>query len=101
MAAQVIINADGFTNAEYQDVKQCLETLLAIPAGTQPLDRDFGIDTSKIISQPMYVAENTLSLEIIEKVKKYEPRVKVESITFQNGEDGQLIPTVHFMKAED
>ena len=48
----------------------------------------------------MDVAKNMLSLEIIEKVRTYEPRAEVDSVEFEANTDGQLIPHVHIMKAE-
>ncbi len=42
-----------------------------------------------------------LSLEIIEKVGRYEPRVEVDSITFQSTLDGQLCPHIHFIRAKE
>ena len=41
-----------------------------------------------------------LSLEIIEKVETYEPRVTVESIDFEGNMEGVLIPIIHFRKSE-
>ncbi len=93
-------DSEGFAPDEFEDIKMCLETLLAIRAGSQPLDRELGIDYERIVGYPRDVAKNMLSLEIIEKVERYEPRVEVTSITFTgDAEDGQLVPHVHFVKA--
>lgn len=93
-------NIEGFTEDEFRDIKRCLETLLAVAAGTQPLDRDFGIDYDGIVGYPIPVAQNMLALEITEKVERYEPRVVVDKIEFtSNG--AQLIPHVHFTKADE
>lgn len=101
MQAQVSGDADGFTPEEFNDVRRCLETLLSVRAGSQPLDRDFGINYEKIVGYPMNVAQNMLSLEIIEKVEKYEPRAEVENIEFEGDfEKGILIPIIYFVKGE-
>ena len=42
-----------------------------------------------------------LSLEIMEKVETYEPRVNVESIDFKGNMEGLLIPIIHFRKSEE
>ena len=42
-----------------------------------------------------------LSLEIMEKVETYEPRVTVESIDFKGNMEGLLIPIIHFRKSEE
>ena len=101
MDAYVELEGSGFSPEEFADIKQCLETLLSIRAGTQPLDRDLGIDLDSIVGFPLDVARNMLSLEIIEKVETYEPRVEVDSIDFENNTDGQLKPIVHFVKREE
>ncbi len=90
---------DGFSPEEYADIKQCLETLLSIQAGSQPLDRELGIDFEGIVSYPLNVARNMLSLEIIEKVNRYESRVEVDSVQFEVGVDGILSPCIRFIRA--
>lgn len=97
----VELEGSGFTQEEFADVKLCLETLISIRAGSQPLDRNLGIDFDGIAGYPMNVAKNMLALEIIEKVKIYEPRVKVQSVDVEIGSDGQLIPHVYFVKREE
>lgn len=99
----IIISGDseGFSPEEYEDVTLCLSTLLSVRAGSQPLDRDFGLDYDGIVTYPDPVAKNMLSVEIIDKVNKYEPRVEVEEITFEPGKDGQMIPHIHFIKNDD
>ncbi len=91
--------AEGFTPEEFEDIKMCLETLLSIRAGSQPLDRELGIDYEQTVGFPLDVAKNMLSLEIIEKVERYEPRVEVSSVTFTGDTDGQLVPHIYFVKA--
>ena len=100
MNAYVDLKGSGFSPDEFADVKQCLETLLSIRAGTQPLDRNLGIDLDSIVGYPLDVARNMLSLEIIEKVETYEPRVEVVSVEFEAATDGQLKPIIHFIKRE-
>lgn len=101
MEAYVELEGSGFSPEEFADVKQCLETLLAVRAGSQPLDRNFGIDYEGIVGYPTEIAKNMLSLEIIEKVNIYEPRVEVESVDFEGSTDGQLRPRVHFVRREE
>lgn len=98
--AYVELEGGGFSPEEFADIKQCLETLLSIRAGTQPLDRELGIDLDSIVSYPLDVAKNMLALEIIEKVDRYEPRVEVSSIDFETNTDGQIKPLIHFIKRE-
>lgn len=99
MEHSIDLTGDGFSPEEYADIKQCLETLLSIQAGSQPLDRELGIDFEGIVGYPLNVARNMLSLEIIEKVNRYEPRVEVDSVQFEVGVDGLLSPYIRFIRA--
>lgn len=101
MEPYIELEGSGFSHEEFKDIKQCLETLCSIRAGSQPLDRNLGIDYDGIMGYPLNIAENMLSLEIIDKVNTYEPRVEVESISFKADENGQLIPHIHFIKKEE
>lgn len=100
MKISIDLVGDGFSPEEYKDIKQCLETLLSIREGSQPLDREIGISLDGIAGYPVNVARNMLSLEIIEKVGRYEPRVEVDSIEFQADADGLLCPHI-FLKAKE
>lgn len=100
MESYVELDGNGFSEEELADIQRCLKTLLSIRAGSQPLDRNLGIDYDGVVGFPLDVAKNMLTLEIIEKVNTYEPRVEVDTIDFQTGDDGQLIPHIHFVKRE-
>ncbi len=101
MEFRIELEEDKLSQEEYEDIKSCLETLMSIRAGSQPLDRDLGIDLENIVGYPAEVAKNMLSLEITEKVARYEPRVEVDYIEFENNMDGQMIPHIHFIKAKE
>lgn len=94
-------DSSGFTPDEFDDIKLCLETLLSIRAGSQPLDRNLGINYEKTVGYPLPVAMNMLSLEIMQKVEQYEPRATIDRIEFEtSAEEGQLIPHIYFMKSK-
>lgn len=99
--SDIDIESSGFSNEEFEDVKRCLKTLLSIRAGSLPLSGDLGIDYDVIIDCPANIAKNMLAVEIIEKVNTYEPRVKVTSIEFDTGSDGQLIPHIYFIRNDE
>lgn len=101
--AEVYITGEdeGFSPEEFEDVVMCLKTLLSVRAGSQPLDREFGIDYEGVVGYPNPIAENTLSVEIIDKVNTYEPRAEVDNVYFTPGENGQLVPHVHFVKNDN
>lgn len=101
MESYVELEGSGFSPEEFANIKLCLETLMSIRAGSQPLDRNLGVDYDAVVGYPLNVAKNMLALEIIDKVNTYEPRVEVESVEFKTGDDGQLIPYIHFKKREE
>lgn len=90
-----------FTSEELEDIDKNVKNLYSTRAGSQPLDREFGIDYDSVVGLPLEVAKNQLALEIMEKTERYEPRVAVDTVDFTgNAVSGQLIPTVHLVKGE-
>ena len=56
--------------------------------------RKLGID-GQVVDMPMDYAQARLTAEIIDAVRKYEPRVRVTRVSFGgDGADGKMIPTV-------
>lgn len=43
---------------------------------------------------PINYVKAKLTAEIIEKVQKYEPRVKVLKVSYEENSEGKLLPTV-------
>ena len=82
-----------FSAAGIEEIMQNIKTLFTTPVGTVPFDRDFGIDFS-ILDLPVLQAKAKLTIEYIEKVKKYEPRVRVTEVTFEANQEGTLNPKV-------
>ena len=76
-----------------EDVLTCVRMIVMTPAGTVPLDRNFGIDIS-CLDLPLPVAQNMLTLEVVQKVELYEPRVKVDEVTLSLTGDGQVTAKV-------
>lgn len=90
-----------FTSEELEDIDRCVKNLYSTRAGSQPLDREFGIDNDSVVGLPLEIAKNQLALEIMDKTERYEPRVAVDSVDFKiDALSGQLIPTVHLVKGE-
>lgn len=79
--------------SEQEDITRCLRNLILTPAGTVPLDRDFGLDTS-FIGQPSDIARNMFAVELAEKARKYEPRARIVSVAFDADGDGKLTAKV-------
>lgn len=84
--------APASTTAE---IIQNVRTILATRKGDVPLDREFGLSWD-FLSLPFAPAKAKLSTEIIQQLKRYEPRAKVIRITLDESNliDGQLKPRV-------
>lgn len=77
-----------------EEIKRCVETILSTRAGTQPVDREFGISW-ECMDQLPEVAKNRFIIEATEKIEKYEPRVRVKRIEFSYTKEGVLIPKIY------
>jgi len=94
------LDSESFSEDELNDINECVSNLLSTIAGEQGLDRNFGIETREIMDVPTEEAENLITLEIIEKIDKYEPRVEVDDIEFEYNGEGRMMPKIYFKKRE-
>lgn len=78
---------------DVNEILQNVRTILATTKGTIPLDREFGIDSS-VIDMPTMQAQAHLTNEIFQAIRRYEPRVSIDNITFDGEISGKLIPKV-------
>jgi len=77
-----------------EEIIRNIRMIFTTPMGTVPFDRDFGIDWS-ILDKPLPQAKGLLTVEYINKVRQYEPRARVQEVTYKHeGTDGSLIPKV-------
>lgn len=89
-----------YTDSELSEIKRNILTLMSTPMFTIPMDRSFGIDYS-CVDSPIEVAKNTLSVEIIDKIEIYEPRVTVKNIAFEACDSGQFIVKIELGGSEN
>lgn len=79
------------------EILQNVRTILKTRVGTVPLDRDFGVSWEHI-DKPYPVAKALMQATIIEAIQKYEPRAKVQSVTYPDNVtdamEGLLNPVV-------
>lgn len=95
--AEIQLDKSAF---EYEDIMKCLTHLYSTPAGTYPVNRDFGIDPN-IIDMPLSTSKTLLCVEFIKKTEAYEPRVEVTDVSFfENVETGELHPLVKVRRKE-
>lgn len=82
-----------------EEIEQNLMMILTTYAGSVPLYRDFGIDSS-VLDQPQEIAHALISSSIYEMVDTYEPRASIEEIHFMETEEqaanGQIIPKLTY-----
>lgn len=80
---------DFAPSTEIEEIAQNVRTIIATPKYSVPMDRLFGVDT-EIIDRPTPKAMAQLQAEIIQAIRKYEPRCKVKKVTFEGDNDGKL-----------
>lgn len=79
-----------------KDVRKCLSVLFGTPAGSLAMDRDFGLSWD-FVDMPTEQAKAEIMQEIMIKVARYEPRAKVEEITFSGDAiNGEILPKLRF-----
>lgn len=79
---------------EIEEIIQNVKTILTTIKGAVVLDRNFGINAD-ILDLPIPVMQAKLSVEIIESIEKYEPRVKVVKVIYDgDGKEGVIYPKV-------
>lgn len=88
--AQTVFDYENADDVER--IRRSVTTLLNIRAGTQPMDRSFGLSFD-FVGSPLDVATNLYALEIEEKFEKYIPEAEIKSMAFSYDEvGGRIIP---------
>ena len=77
--------------SELEEIAQNVQTIISTVQETVPLYRDFGIDPD-MIDQPLNESiKNKIVLQVVDRVNRYEPRVRVRGVSFSgNTLDGEL-----------
>ena len=93
-----VFEAKGLVN-----IRNCLSMIAATRVGTVPLYRPFGTEW-EWVDRPLPYAMAKYRADLIEAIGKWEPRVRVTSISFRADNpaamDGKLIPVVRFKLRE-
>ena len=99
MIIETTAPAIEFAATGNEEILQNVRTITSTIMGTVVCDREFGIDDS-MIDAPTEVAKAKIRREYIVKIQKYEPRAKVDSVTFiQTDNLAHLKPKVVFSLA--
>lgn len=76
------------------EVLQNVRTILNTRLGTVPLARGLGISWEHV-DKPISVAKSIMQGVVIDAIEDFEPRARVENVTFDgDGSDGIIRPTV-------
>ena len=95
-----LVGFDYADAAVADEINRNLSVLYATPAGTCAGDRNYGLD-QEFVGLPVNIAENLLTLEIMEKTQQYEPRAQVLQVTAYSNQDGQTAATILIGPADD
>ncbi|GIP25477.1 hypothetical protein J23TS9_06070 [Paenibacillus sp. J23TS9] len=79
-----------------QNIKCITETI----AGSVPLARSFGIDQADI-DTPVNFVQSQMTNKIISAIQDFEPRVVVDSVTYDTDDAGKVKPYVKYSIAEE
>lgn len=82
------------------EVLQNIRTILTTIAGTVPLDRSFGINPGPIDAPMGDVAKARLTSSIVDALRTHEPRIEVLSVSYEENDQGVVIPNVNFRLLE-
>lgn len=93
------INFNPSTTAE--EILQNVYTIISTAIYSAPLFREFGMNYS-FLDEPFMVAKAKMTAEIIEKVQKYETRVIVTKVEYEEEQmEGVLKPIVSIRIVEE
>ena len=88
-------------DSSLESIAQNVATILGTRKGSVPGYRDFGT-SQEFIDLPFPAAQVAMVNPIREAVEEWEPRVKVNTVSFTVSEDGALHPKVEVeLNAED
>ncbi|MEZ3453532.1 MAG: GPW/gp25 family protein [Oscillospiraceae bacterium] len=85
--SNISISFDEYSSGDEalrREVERNIKTVLSTPIGTCPLYRNFGISI-EMLDTPTIVAQNMLTVAIIEAIEEWEPRVQVTDVTVDMG----------------
>ena len=78
---------------EVQEILQNVITICTTSKFSVPLDREFGVDT-QFIDEPINGVRAKYSAEVIQAVRKFEPRARISGISFEQDNSGTVRPRV-------
>jgi uncharacterized protein len=77
------------------DVEQCLGIIVTTPRGSDPLRPTFGADIWRYIDFPISLALPAIVSELTSAIARWEPRVKLVSVTAKPVNDASAQSSAH------
>ena len=78
-----------------EEISQNIITICTTAKFSVPMDRAFGIKTA-FLDTPITSAKTKFCSEVVEAVRRFEPRARITSIDFQADSMGLVRPVIHF-----
>lgn len=79
-----------------EEVAQNVRTLLVTAPGSVPLSRELGTPQD-MVDTPESVVAAQLKNAVVQAVKRYEPRVRVDAVRITSDVDGKLVATANLV----
>lgn len=90
------MSIDFFPQTKEAEIAQNVSIITRIRQGTQPLDRDLGIDAAYLDTAGTR-GQALLAATIVDQLPQQEPRIEVKGVTFSGDtEHGQYSPTIEY-----
>ena len=83
-----------------EEVAQNVRTICTTPKYSVPLDRLFGVN-AVIVDRPTPRAIAEMQAELIQAIRKFEPRCRVKKVSFDGDVDGKLTARVRIEIREE
>ena len=83
-----------------EEVAQNVRTICSTTKYSVPMDRLFGVN-AVMLDRPTPKAIAELQAELVQAIRKYEPRCRVKKINFDGDIDGKLIAKVRIEILEE
>ena len=91
----------GLSISEFEHIRQSVRDILVTPVGSRVMRREYGSLLSQMIDQPQTPA---LRLQIMaacySAIQKWEPRVRLTSISFEHGDTGEMYVDITGMRTD-
>lgn len=91
--------AIDFAATGHAEIIQNVRTILGTTKFSVPLDRDFGIDAT-VVDRPLPVAKALITSAIFEAIERYEPRIELVQVIFDDNSTASLLDGILKPKVE-